>query len=36
MGFFVKACVQALREIPAANAEIDGTDPRLQELLPRR
>ena len=26
MGFFTKACVQALREIPAANAEIDGTD----------
>ncbi|MDB5627629.1 MAG: 2-oxoglutarate dehydrogenase, subunit, dihydrolipoamide succinyltransferase [Tardiphaga sp.] len=26
MGFFTKACVQALRDIPAANAEIDGTD----------
>jgi len=26
MGFFVKACVQGLREIPAVNAEIDGTD----------
>jgi 2-oxoglutarate dehydrogenase E2 component (dihydrolipoamide succinyltransferase) len=26
MGFFVKACIQALREIPAVNAEIDGTD----------
>jgi 2-oxoglutarate dehydrogenase E2 component (dihydrolipoamide succinyltransferase) len=26
MGFFVKACVQALTEIPAVNAEIDGTD----------
>jgi len=26
MGFFVKACVQALKEVPAANAEIDGTD----------
>ena len=26
MGFFVRACVQALREIPAVNAEIDGTD----------
>jgi 2-oxoglutarate dehydrogenase E2 component (dihydrolipoamide succinyltransferase) len=26
MGFFVKACVQALAEIPAVNAEIDGTD----------
>jgi 2-oxoglutarate dehydrogenase E2 component (dihydrolipoamide succinyltransferase) len=26
MGFFVKASVQALREIPAVNAEIDGTD----------
>jgi 2-oxoglutarate dehydrogenase E2 component (dihydrolipoamide succinyltransferase) len=26
MGFFVKACVQALREIPAVNAEIDGED----------
>ncbi|KQW17406.1 dihydrolipoamide succinyltransferase [Afipia sp. Root123D2] len=26
MGFFVKACVQALKEVPVANAEIDGTD----------
>ena len=26
MGFFVRACVQALKEIPAVNAEIDGTD----------
>jgi len=26
MGFFVKACVQALRDIPAVNAEIDGQD----------
>jgi 2-oxoglutarate dehydrogenase E2 component (dihydrolipoamide succinyltransferase) len=26
MGFFVKASIQALREIPAVNAEIDGTD----------
>ena len=26
MGFFVQACVQALKEIPAVNAEIDGTD----------
>ncbi|MCU0954865.1 MAG: 2-oxoglutarate dehydrogenase complex dihydrolipoyllysine-residue succinyltransferase [Hyphomicrobium sp.] len=26
MSFFVKACVQALREIPAVNAEIDGDD----------
>jgi 2-oxoglutarate dehydrogenase E2 component (dihydrolipoamide succinyltransferase) len=26
MGFFVKACVQALREIPALNGEIDGED----------
>jgi 2-oxoglutarate dehydrogenase E2 component (dihydrolipoamide succinyltransferase) len=26
MGFFVKACIQALREVPAVNAEIDGTD----------
>jgi 2-oxoglutarate dehydrogenase E2 component (dihydrolipoamide succinyltransferase) len=26
MGFFVKACIQALKEIPAVNAEIDGTD----------
>ncbi len=26
MGFFVKACTHALREIPAVNAEIDGTD----------
>ena len=26
MGFFVRACVQALKEIPAVNAEIDGDD----------
>jgi 2-oxoglutarate dehydrogenase E2 component (dihydrolipoamide succinyltransferase) len=26
MGFFVKACIQALKEIPAVNGEIDGTD----------
>jgi 2-oxoglutarate dehydrogenase E2 component (dihydrolipoamide succinyltransferase) len=26
MSFFVKACVQALKEIPAVNAEIDGPD----------
>jgi 2-oxoglutarate dehydrogenase E2 component (dihydrolipoamide succinyltransferase) len=26
MSFFVKACVVALREVPAVNAEIDGTD----------
>lgn len=26
MGFFVKAVVQALKEIPAVNGEIDGTD----------
>jgi len=26
MGFFVKACVQALKEIPSVNAEIDGAD----------
>jgi 2-oxoglutarate dehydrogenase E2 component (dihydrolipoamide succinyltransferase) len=26
MGFFVSACVQALKEIPAVNAEIDGAD----------
>ena len=26
MGFFVRACVQALQEIPAVNAEIDGAD----------
>ena len=26
MGFFVKAAVQALKDIPAVNAEIDGTD----------
>jgi 2-oxoglutarate dehydrogenase E2 component (dihydrolipoamide succinyltransferase) len=26
MSFFVKACVQALKEIPAVNAEIDGQD----------
>src|SRR3981189_373413 len=25
-GFFTKACVQALKDIPAVNAEIDGTD----------
>jgi len=26
MGFFVKACIQALRDVPEVNAEIDGTD----------
>ncbi len=26
MSFFVKACVQALKEVPTVNAEIDGTD----------
>ena len=26
MGFFVRACVPALKEIPAVNAEIDGAD----------
>jgi 2-oxoglutarate dehydrogenase E2 component (dihydrolipoamide succinyltransferase) len=26
MGFFVRACVQALKEIPTVNAEIDGPD----------
>jgi 2-oxoglutarate dehydrogenase E2 component (dihydrolipoamide succinyltransferase) len=26
MGFFVKACITALKEIPAVNAEIDGAD----------
>ena len=26
MSFFVKACVQALKEMPDVNAEIDGTD----------
>jgi 2-oxoglutarate dehydrogenase E2 component (dihydrolipoamide succinyltransferase) len=26
MSFFVKACVQALRDVPAVNAEIDGDD----------
>jgi 2-oxoglutarate dehydrogenase E2 component (dihydrolipoamide succinyltransferase) len=26
MGFFVKACCHALKEVPAVNAEIDGTD----------
>ncbi len=26
MGFFVSACIQGLKEIPAVNAEIDGTD----------
>jgi 2-oxoglutarate dehydrogenase E2 component (dihydrolipoamide succinyltransferase) len=26
MSFFVRSCVQALREIPSVNAEIDGTD----------
>jgi 2-oxoglutarate dehydrogenase E2 component (dihydrolipoamide succinyltransferase) len=26
MGFFVKACVAALKELPAVNAEIDGDD----------
>jgi len=26
MGFFVKACVGALKEVPSVNAEIDGSD----------
>ena len=26
MGFFVRTCIQALKEIPPVNAEIDGTD----------
>lgn len=26
MGFFVKACIQALKEFPAVNASIEGTD----------
>lgn len=26
MGFFVKACIQALKEFPAVNASIDGSD----------
>src|SRR5436853_6915303 len=26
MGFFVRACVQALKEIPSVNGEIDGAD----------
>jgi 2-oxoglutarate dehydrogenase E2 component (dihydrolipoamide succinyltransferase) len=26
MGFFVKACIAALGDVPAVNAEIDGTD----------
>jgi 2-oxoglutarate dehydrogenase E2 component (dihydrolipoamide succinyltransferase) len=26
MGFFVRACVAALKEVPSVNAEIDGTD----------
>src|ERR1700741_2455216 len=26
MGFFVRACVQALKEIPTGNAEIDAAD----------
>ncbi|MGA7327582.1 MAG: 2-oxoglutarate dehydrogenase complex dihydrolipoyllysine-residue succinyltransferase [Rhodomicrobium sp.] len=26
MGFFVKACIHALREVPTVNAEIDGQD----------
>jgi 2-oxoglutarate dehydrogenase E2 component (dihydrolipoamide succinyltransferase) len=26
MGFFVKACIAALKEIPAVNAEVDGED----------
>jgi 2-oxoglutarate dehydrogenase E2 component (dihydrolipoamide succinyltransferase) len=26
MGFFVRACIQGLKEVPAVNAEIDGSD----------
>ena len=36
MGFFTKAVVHALKEIPAVNAEIDGDGHRLQELRPYR
>ena len=36
MGFFVKACIQALQEVPAVNGEIDRGRHRLQELLPHR
>ena len=36
MGFFVRACIQALKEIPAVNAEIDGSRHGLQELLSHR
>ncbi len=36
MGFFVKAVIGALKEIPAVNAEIDGTDLVYKKLLPYR
>ena len=36
MGFFTKAVTHALKEIPAVNAEIDGTRLHLQELRPYR
>jgi 2-oxoglutarate dehydrogenase E2 component (dihydrolipoamide succinyltransferase) len=26
MGFFVRACIQALKDVPSVNAEIDGSD----------
>ena len=36
MGFFVKACVAALKELPAVNAEIDGDDIVYKNLLRHR
>ena len=36
MSFFVKACIEALKEIPAVNAEIDGDDIVYKELLRHR
>ncbi len=36
MGFFVKACVQALKEVPAVNAEIDGGDLVYKNYYPHR
>ena len=36
MGFFVKACCHALKEVPAVNAEIDGTDLVYKNFCPHR
>ncbi len=36
MGFFTKAVIGALKDVPAVNAEIDGQDLVYKKLLPHR